>query len=217
MEFMLKARRQCQICPLLLKTIFSIRHPGALFVDPLFVNPAVGNFALQPTSPAMDAGTNLGSPYNLGLSTASIWPNNVSTLDQNNYGTGWEIGAYVFTSVACLPIDQTGWELEYVDSEELVEDGGCPAEYSFDGLTNTFWSTDWDINDIPPHEIQINLGGFYDVCGFRYLPRQDDGQGDENGMIKDYKFYVSGDFDMSGTIDMLDFTYFAENWLRQTW
>jgi hypothetical protein len=25
------------------------------------------------------------------------------------------------------------------------------------------------------------------------------------------------DFDMSGTVNMLDITYFAENWLRQPW
>jgi len=55
------------------------------------------DFALQPTSSAIDAGTNLGSPYNHGLNKNSTWPNNVLTFDQNDYGTGWEIGAYVFT------------------------------------------------------------------------------------------------------------------------
>ena len=54
------------------------------------------DFTLQPNSPAIDAGTNLVSPYNQGLNPASTWPNNVSTLDQNGYGD-WEIGAYVFT------------------------------------------------------------------------------------------------------------------------
>jgi len=228
-------------------------------------------------------------------------------------GSAPDLGAFEFTGVACFPIVQAGWSLVYVDSEELVEDGGYPAEKSFDDDPDTFWSTDWDISNIPPHEIQIDLGGFYDICGFRYLPRQDDGPGDENGMIKDYEFYVSNntddwgtavasgiwtagkaekrvsfdgklgkfvrlialsevngnewttmaelnvlavqpdsdinndgkvniedfaimatwwddedacsppdwcegaDFDMSGTVDMLDLTYFVENWLRQVW
>lgn len=55
-------------------------------------------FVLQSGSPAIDAGANLGSPYNQGLSPASIWPNDVSTLDQNNYGSGWEIGGMVYES-----------------------------------------------------------------------------------------------------------------------
>ncbi|MCK5320820.1 right-handed parallel beta-helix repeat-containing protein, partial [Candidatus Parcubacteria bacterium] len=66
------------------------------FGNPLFVNPSVGDFHLQPTSPAIDKGIDLGSPYNLGLNPASVWPNSVSTLNQNNFGSGWEMGAFVF-------------------------------------------------------------------------------------------------------------------------
>ena len=83
-------------------------HPEALFIDPLFVNQSAGNFVLQPDSPAVDAGTNLGSPYNLGLNPASTWPSNVSTLDQNNYGTGWEIGAYVWAETLDGDFDDDG-------------------------------------------------------------------------------------------------------------
>ena len=57
-------------------------------------------FVIQSTSPAIDKGTNLGSPYNQGLNPASTWPNSVSTLDQNSYGSGWEIGAYVHGSAS---------------------------------------------------------------------------------------------------------------------
>ena len=65
--------------------------------DPQFVNASAAQFWLQSGSPAIDAGTNLGSPYNIGLLPASSWPNSVLTGDQNSYGTGWEIGAYIFT------------------------------------------------------------------------------------------------------------------------
>jgi len=103
------------------------------------------------------------------------------------------MGAYEFTCVACFPIDQAGWSLEYVDSEETVGEDGA-AVNSFDGDPDTFWSTQWiPTSPPPPHEIQIDLGGFYDICGFRYLPRQDSGAGSENGMIDEYEFYVSGD------------------------
>jgi len=61
------------------------------------------DFTLQSTSPAINAGTNLGAPYNQGLNSASTWVNNVSTLNQNDYGN-WEIGAFVYADV---PTDDT--------------------------------------------------------------------------------------------------------------
>jgi len=53
-------------------------------------------FVLQSGSPAINKGANLGAPYNQGLNPASTWPDNVSTLDQNGQGSGWEIGAFVY-------------------------------------------------------------------------------------------------------------------------
>jgi F5/8 type C domain len=127
------------------------------------------------------------------------YSNNIITVDQElewttgqgvalNYeGTAPDIGAYEFMGVACLPIEQTGWVLVHADSKET----GYEAENSFDGDPDTFWSTEWsspDPDPCHPHEIRIDLGGFHDICGFSYLPRQDVGAGDENGMIKDYEF-----------------------------
>jgi hypothetical protein len=64
--------------------------------DPLFTN-AVGNdFTLQSTSPARDAGTNLGSTYDDAIMPGSTWPSSVTTIDQDLRGAGWEIGAYVY-------------------------------------------------------------------------------------------------------------------------
>jgi lysophospholipase L1-like esterase/hemin uptake protein HemP len=87
-------------------------------------------------------------------------------------------------------IPQAGWSLRYVDSQELVGEDGA-AVNSFDGNVNTFWHTQWYTYSPPhPHEIQIDLGGVYDISGFRYLPRQDGGV---NGRIARYEFYVSSD------------------------
>jgi len=138
----------------------------------------------------------------IALDTPASWNNNTPVYYKKFNGDAPDIGAYEFTGVTYFPIGQADWSLVYVDSEELVEDGGYPAENSFDGDPDTFWSTKWSLPDpefYHPHEIQIDLGGFYDICGFRYLPRQDEGPGDENGMIKDYEFYVSGDTDNWGT------------------
>jgi lysophospholipase L1-like esterase len=77
-----------------------------------------------------------------------------------------------------------------VDSEETVGENGV-AENAFDGSAGTFWHTQWKGGSPPPpHEIQIDLAGNYNIDGFRYLPRQD---ADVNGTIRNYEFYVSGD------------------------
>jgi hypothetical protein len=64
---------------------------------PLFVNTSTNNFALAPSSPTIDTGLNLGSTYKYGLGPASTWPSNVILDNQNDYGSGWDIGAYVYT------------------------------------------------------------------------------------------------------------------------
>ncbi len=87
-------------------------------------------------------------------------------------------------------ISQTGWQLLYADSQELVGEPGA-AVNAFDGSASTIWHTEWlDRSPACPHEIQIDLGQTYDINGFRYLPRQDGGV---NGRIGQYEFYVSSD------------------------
>jgi hypothetical protein len=63
---------------------------------PTFINAAANNFTLASGSSAIDVGANLGSTYQMGLAPSSSWPASVSTLNQNSYGSGWEIGAFVF-------------------------------------------------------------------------------------------------------------------------
>ena len=62
-------------------------------------------FVLQDSSPAINVGVDLGSPYNLGLNPTSTWPDSVSTLDQDGYGI-WEIGGFVYTGTI-LPVVTT--------------------------------------------------------------------------------------------------------------
>lgn len=68
---------------------------AGLNADPLFNNAGASDFTLQPTSPAVNAGANLGSTYQAGL-VDSTWPASVVTDNQNSWG-GWEIGAYIST------------------------------------------------------------------------------------------------------------------------
>ncbi|MGY1465242.1 M6 family metalloprotease domain-containing protein (plasmid) [Bacillus toyonensis] len=91
----------------------------------------------------------------------------------------------VTTKEASL-IPQTNWTLKYVDSYNWYNLGA----YAFDGNKDTFWHTNWSPVAPMPHEIQIDLGATYNLSKFSYLPRQD---GQINGTIKDYEFYVSSD------------------------
>src|SRR5271157_1792288 len=77
-----------------------------------------------------------------------------------------------------------------VDSEETSAEDGKGAN-AVDGDPATFWHTQWqDASPECPHEITIELSQACKIIGFTYLPRQD---ASDNGMIKDYEFYVSDD------------------------
>ncbi|WP_308991891.1 discoidin domain-containing protein [Mariniflexile litorale] len=83
------------------------------------------------------------------------------------------------------------WELVSVDSQELNKDG--EAVQAFDNDANSMWHTQWfEANPLTtyPHELVIDMNETPLFSGFSYLPRQD---GNLNGMIKDYEFYVSDD------------------------
>jgi endo-alpha-N-acetylgalactosaminidase len=114
-----------------------------------------------------------------------------------------EVNGYPYTSAAAIKvvgsavsgpsatvIPHTHWALRYVDSQDTLG-GNYAAVNSFDGSTTSFWHTRWyGAIDPLPHEIQIDLGATYAVSSFRYLPRQD---GNPNGRIGKYEFYVSTD------------------------
>ena len=78
----------------------SIGCSHSVETNPLFVSTSTNNFALAASSPAIDAGLNLGSAYQYGLDPASTWPSNVILDKQNDYGSSWDIGAYVYTQTS---------------------------------------------------------------------------------------------------------------------
>jgi hypothetical protein len=62
--------------------------------DPSFQDAGADQYWLKTGSPCIDAGVNLGSPYNVALQPSSVWPDAVATGEQGQYGSGWEIGGY---------------------------------------------------------------------------------------------------------------------------
>lgn len=111
---------------------------NSMEVDPLFTDAAGDDFTLQSDSPCIDTGTNLGASYDDVLRRDSSWPSSVHTIDQDEYGSGWEMGAYgygpavvlgsgggtcsysVINSLGVL-VTHSGWTLNNV----TVSDGVC--------------------------------------------------------------------------------------------
>ena len=69
---------------------------GSMVADPDFINSDRGLFELKPDSPCIDMGRQLSSDLKYGIAPGSVWVNSVNVLDQNLYGSGWEIGAFVY-------------------------------------------------------------------------------------------------------------------------
>jgi len=84
-------------------------------------------------------------------------------------------------------LDKSSWKVIYVDS---VEPGEGEVRHAMDKNPETFWHTSWSTaQPRHPHEIQIDLGKSLEILGFTQLPRQ----GNSNGRIRGYEFYVSRD------------------------
>jgi hypothetical protein len=122
----------------------------------------------------------------LAMDYYDSWQLDVTTGEWSAAGQGQNDGF--------LP--QTNWSLVSVDSEETQAEDGH-ATNAFDGSTSTYWHTQYTgSKPAPPHEIVIDLGASYALTSMRYTPRQD---GNQNGMVKDYEFYVSDSTTAWGT------------------
>ncbi len=81
---------------------FSGLDQHSMVQDPMFTDAANHDFTLQNNSPAIDAGENLGSSYDSALYAFSEWTDNVILVNQNDHGSGWEIGPFVFKPVVYI-------------------------------------------------------------------------------------------------------------------
>ena len=87
--------------------------------------------------------------------------------------TGTESAFSNEVSVTLGAIPQQQMRIVSVDSQELVGENGA-ATNAIDGNPATFWHTEWFQQTAPlPHTLVLDLGGQYQVDGWRYLPRQD--------------------------------------------
>jgi len=154
-------------------------------------------------SPAGTASVTSGASQTYTIAPASGYQVAGVTVDGASVGA---VASYTFSNVSANHtiaatfsaagvsgspnIAHTGWTLAYVDSQELVA-ANRAATNAFDGNTGTMWTTQWDpTSPACPHEIQINLGSFYNLDSFSYLPPP---ANNPNGTIAKYEFYVSID------------------------
>ena len=131
--------------------------------------------------------------------TQSVTPTSTTAYTMTCTGTGGTASASttvsINTAVSSL-IPQQQFRVVSVDSQELVGENGAVTNV-IDSTTATLWHTAWYQQTAPlPHTLVLDLGGQYQVDGFRYLPRQDGGI---NGTIAGYQFYVSPDGTTWGT------------------
>jgi F5/8 type C domain/Protein of unknown function (DUF4038)/Domain of unknown function (DUF5060) len=123
----------------------------------------------------------------------SVKPTNTTTYTMTCTGAGGTASASTTVSIntpTSSLIPQQQFRVVSVDSQELIGENGAVTN-AIDGNGATFWHTEWSQRTAPlPHTLVLDLGGQYQVDGFRYLPRQD---GEANGTIADYQFYVSPD------------------------
>ncbi len=121
-----------------------------------------------------------GSSYSYEI-TAVDYFNNESSISN------------IVSGVAPSALQHSVW---CFDSQELGVNNG--AVNAIDGLTTTFWHTQWMTASPPqPHNIVVDLGTVYPLNGFQYLPRQD---GTPNGTIIQYEFYICDYFISKGRV-----------------
>jgi len=142
------------------------------------------------------------APWTASTATSgsqSVKPTATTTYTMTCTGAGGTATASTTVSINSPVgslIPQQQFRVVSVDSQELVGENGA-ATNAIDGNPATFWHTEWAQKTAPlPHTLILDLGGQYQVDGFRYLPRQDEGT---NGTIAGYEVYVSSNSTTWGT------------------
>lgn len=103
---------------------------GALFADPGLNDVGSSEFwAATGSSIIVDAGDDLGAAFDDGWHPdSSMPPTTVTTVLQDDHGTGWDIGAYVYIA----PEDDPP-----VGENDFANDANCIGHYLLDDIANS--------------------------------------------------------------------------------
>jgi hypothetical protein len=140
--------------------------------DPLFTAAGTGDFTLASGSPAIDSGIGIGAAYDDGLNSTSSWPSSVSLLDQDLYGEGWEMGAYVYSS-GVTPLSGHTEYFFMCDGGDgtLPETNFCDTAWDSGDITNSgnWAATDTDDGKLGRNDLLVVMddgGTFYFSTGY---------------------------------------------------
>jgi len=139
--------------------------------NPVFIDADNGNFGLTKGSGAIDKGVNLDSVYRYTLDTASVWPGGVMTLDQDELGKQWDIGAYGFVLSYTLSTAATNGTITpsggtFIEGTELTLKATPDEGYMFDGWNGDMADTENPVTLIMDRDTSISAG-FAEAVEFR--------------------------------------------------
>ena len=118
--------------------------------------------------------------------TAAIQHNDACTITAYSSYDGF-VDSPKITYDFPLYINKSAWRVVSYDSQH----SGNEAAKAIDGRNDTFWHTEWEGTEPAcPHTLIVDMGQTYNITAFTYLSRQD---GNQNGMVKAYEFYLSND------------------------
>ena len=127
-------------------------------------------FTLQADSTAIDEGTDLGSPYNMALASISTWPDDISLLDQDDYGTGWEIGAFVYGTAAGSAPNITLWQNDKTSNNTLDLTINVSEEVNFNATANqTITTWNWYKDDVDQPHNYNNISLNWSTPGLKHV------------------------------------------------
>ena len=137
------------------------RH--SIEADPAFIDADFGNFGLTKGSGAIDRGVHLDSVHRYTLDTASVWPGRVTTVDQDELGKQWEIGAYGFVMSYTLSTEATNGTITpsggtFIEGTELALTATPDEGYMFDGWNGDTAYTDNPVTLIMDRDTSISAG-----------------------------------------------------------
>jgi len=113
--------------------------------DPLFTAAGSDDYSLTSSSPLKNAGTDLAANFAMGLSPDTTWGNlpNVDTISNDENGSDWEIGAYVYPddNDPTATLSGTIWADGVLESD-IVDglEGATPVTIKIK-LTNSAWES----------------------------------------------------------------------------
>lgn len=131
--------------------------------DPVFIDADNDNFGLTKGSGAIDKGINLDSLYRYTLDTASVWPGRVTTLNQDELGEQWDIGAYGFVMSYTLSTEATNGIISpaggtYIEGTKLTLEATPDEGYLFDGWNGDTANTENPLILIMTRDTSISAG-----------------------------------------------------------